>query len=372
MKLAPFIKKHQEEIIDEWVRYARENIDATKKMPLDEVRDHIHEMLQAIVKNMETPESFAQQEKKSKGNKISVLNKKAANQHGAQRANIGFDVLEVSSEFRSLRASILRLWENKSRIDNWESDFQDLIRFNEAIDELWMISLQRFQNRVDESKNWFLGVLGHDLRNPLSTIMGMQSIFKFSKNLSEKERNILKLSVSSAKRMTELIDNLLELINVRLGGGLSIKKAPVDLTTQSEKIVQEMQLGYPKARIIIESPGPVEGEWDRIRLDQVMTNLITNALRYGKPGGPVKIKISAEGNEAYFDVHNEGSPIPESIQEKIFTGHFMKSNQNSANEDSYGLGLYIVKEIVDGHKGQIKLTSTEENGTNFRVILPKY
>lgn len=371
MKLAPFIKENREEITDEWVKYARENINSTKKMPLEEVCDHIREMLEAVVYNMETPESDAQQEKKSKGNKDSKVNEKAANQHGAHRANVGFDILEVSSEFRALRASVLRLWEEKSSTKNWENDFKDMVRFNEAIDELWMISLQRFEDRVDESKNWFLGVLGHDLRNPLAAIMGMQSIFKLSKNLSEKEKNILMHSVSSVKRMTELIDNLLELTNVRLGGGLSIKKATVDLTQQSKKIIQELQLGYPKAELIIEAPGPVQGEWDRLRLDQLMTNLITNALRYGKPGGPVKVKISAEGNEAFFDVHNEGTPIPESIQKNIFTGKLSESERNSANENSYGLGLYIVKEIVDGHNGQIKLTSTKEKGTNFRVILPR-
>ncbi len=370
MKLALFIKKHQEEITDEWVKYALENINGTKKMPLEEVRDHIHQMLEAIVENMEKTESDAQQEKKSKGND-SEQNSKAANQHGAQRATIGFDILEVSSEFRALRASVLRLWENKSRKKNWENDFNDLIRFNEAIDELWMISLQRFENKIEESKNWFMGVLGHDLRNPLAAIMGMQSIFKLSKNLTEKENKILLHSVSSSKRMAELIDNLLEFTHIRLGGGLSIKKTTVDLTKQSEKIIQELQLGYPEANMLIESPGHVQGQWDPLRLDQLMTNLITNAIRYGTPGGPVKVKISAKGNKAFFEVHNEGTPIPEKIQDEIFTGKFTKSNKDSTKEESYGLGLYIVKEIVDGHKGDIKLTSTREKGTIFKVSLPK-
>lgn len=371
MKLARFIKNHQEEITDEWVKNAQDNIDITKKMSLKDVRDHIQQMLEAIVDNMDTPESDAHQEKKSKGNKDSKQNKKAGDQHGVQRANMGFDILEVSSEFRALRASVLRLWENKSKKENWENDFQDLTRFNEAIDELWMISLERYEKRVSESKNWFMGVLGHDLRNPLAAIMGMQSIFKLSKNLSDKENDILMHSVSSAKRMKELIDNLLELTNVRLGGGLSINKDTLDLTTQSENLLKEMQLGYPDALLLIETNGPVEGEWDPTRLDQLMTNLITNAIKYGEPGGPVKVKISAKGNEAYLDVHNEGTPIPESIKEKFFTGNVSENRKNSTNENSYGLGLYIVKEIVDGHKGKIKLTSTKEKGTNFRVVLPR-
>jgi len=125
-------------------------------------------------------------------------------------------------------------------------------------------------------------------------------------------------------RLAELINNLLEFTQIRLGGGLSINKATLDLTIQSEKIIQELQLAYPEANMIIQSPGPVKGQWDRIRLDQFMTNLITNAIRYGTPGGPVKIKIYAEANKAFFEVHNEGPEIPEKIQDKIFTGSSQK------------------------------------------------
>ncbi len=109
-----------------------------------------------------------------------------------------------------------------------------------------------------------------------------------------------------------------------------------------------------------------------MRLDQLMTNLITNALRHGKPGGPVKVSISAKNNKAFFKVHNEGPPIPESIQEMISTGNFTKNNGDPTKKDSYGLGLYIVKQIVDGHKGQIVETSNEESGTVFKNTLPRH
>lgn len=371
MKLATFIKENNKLIIDDWVAFACEHIETAKKMSLEKVRDHISEILAAIIKNMEIPESDLIQEQKSKGNQDTKSNIKAANQHGLQRANVGFDVLEVSSEFRALRASVLRIWADKSRAENWENDFQDLMRFNEVIDELWMISLQRFEKKVDESKNWYMGVLGHDLRNPLSAIMGMQSIFKISENLSEKEKSILMHSISSSKRMAELIDNLLELTNVRLGGGLKITKTEVDLSKQGKKIIEELRLGYPKATLVLETEDTVEGEWDRLRLEQLMTNLITNAIRYGKPDHPIKIKISTKGEDAILDIHNEGTPIPKSLQETIFTGNFDDSRKHSTNDDSYGLGLYIVKEIVDGHNGEIQVTSTEKKGTNFKVILPR-
>ena len=373
MKFAHFIKSNKKEITDEWVKYARENISGVNKLKLEEVRDHIHQMLDRVVENMETSETDSQQEKKSKGNKEMLpAESNAANSHGEQRAKIGFDILEVSSEFRALRASVLRLWEAKCEAEDWNTDFQDMIKFNEAIDELWMISLKRYNQKVDESKNWFMGILGHDLRNPLAAISGVQSILKLSGNISEKERSLLGRAGSSVKRMTELIDNLLELTNLRLGSGMTIKKSPVDLTKQTEKIVQELQLGYPEADIVIDSPGPVQGEWDVLRLNQLMTNLITNALRHGKPGGTVAVKISAQGNEAVFVVHNEGPPIRESIMEMISTGKFSKTEGDSTQNDSYGLGLYIVKEIVNGHNGQLEVVSNGESGTTFKIILPRH
>lgn len=93
-----------------------------------------------------------------------------------------------------------------------------------------------------------------------------------------------------------------------------------------------MQLGYPEADLVIESPGPVQGEWDRVRLDQLMTNLITNALRHGNPGGPVAVSISAKGNQAIFEVYNEGPPIPERIKKMVTNGSFTRTNGNSTKK----------------------------------------
>lgn len=373
MKLTDFIKNHKEDITTEWVKFAKDNIDGIKELNLIEVQDHIKQMLDRIVDSMETLETDDQQEIKSKGNKNMLSGEsKAANQHGAQRADVGFDIMELSSEFRALRASVLRLWEANSKEKKLDTHFQDMIRFNEAIDEVWMISLKHFQHKVDDSKNWFMGILGHDLRNPLAAISGVQSILKLSKNLSEKEKSLIARSDSSVKRMTELIDNLLELTNLRLGSGMTINKSPVDLSKQSEKIVQEFQLGYPEAELIIQSTGPVQGDWDVLRMDQLMTNLITNALRHGRQGGPVTVSISSKGNKAFFEVHNEGPVIPKSILEMISTGNFAKTKGDPTKKDSFGLGLYIVKQIVDGHKGEIEVKSDEKSGTTFKIILPRH
>lgn len=372
MDLASFIRENKDEISREWDKYARENIRLTEVMKNQEVSDHIKQMLDWIVADMESAQTDDEQEKKSKGNKnLGASDRRAARDHGEQRLDFGFDFMQLSSEFRVLRASVLRLWANKSRQENWETDFHDMIRFNEAIDEVWMISLKRFQEKMDQGKNLFLGILGHDLRNPIATVTGAHSLLKISQNLSEKERDAIRYSDSSLKRMNYLINNLLELTEMQLGGGMSIDKKKIDLSEHTEKIVQEIQMAYPATNLRLCKEEDVKGEWDDLRLGQMMTNLINNAIRYGKNGEPVKVNLSTEGNFVVFSVHNEGEPIPEDVMNRIFDGGFTNNQKNLSVEKGYGLGLFIVKEIVDGHQGEIKVSSSKDGGTVFKVMLPK-
>lgn len=371
MRLTPFIRNNSEEIADEWVKYARDNINHADEMELEEVRDHIIQMLEKIADDMEASQTDSQQESKSKGNNETDEKDLAAEEHGAQRVELGFDIVQLSSEFRALRASVIRLWEAKISEEKGEEDFQDLMRFNEAIDEAWVRSLKRFNNEVEESKNWFLGILGHDLRNPLAAISGVQQVLQLSENLSEREKEILKRTDASVKRMDELITNLLELTNLRLGSGLNIHRSSTDLAKEIEKIIQEFEIAYPQAQFRLKAPGPVEGDWDRLRLNQVITNLVGNALRHGRPGGPVSLFLSAEGENAILAVHNEGTPIPEKLQKRIFTGMYTRTGEKAMDQSSYGLGLFIVEQIVQGHNGNVEVESTAEKGTTFTVTLPR-
>lgn len=371
MQLSTFIQEHKDEITDEWVKYAQDNIECTHTMDLEEVTDHVEALLDRIAEDMESSQTDDQQEKKSKGKKeMSSGDKRAATAHGEQRLDFGFNFMQLSSEFRALRASVLRLWSHKSREENWETDFHDMIRFNEAIDEIWMVSLERFQTKLDESKSLFLGILGHDLRNPIATVKGANAILNLSDNKTEREEKALSLSRSSLKRMTELIDNLLELTELRLGTGMTTKKSTYDLQEHTKKIVDELQLGYPEANIVLDAPQPVEGEWDILRIEQMMTNLIINAIRHGEPGGEINVKISAEEEQALLSIHNNGEPIPDEIRKKIFNAGFSGSNGKLGMEKSFGLGLLIVKEVVEGHEGNVDVQSNREEGTTFTVSLP--
>lgn len=372
MNLALFIQENKEEIADEWITHAQDNISSTRTMDKVEVKDHVLSMLDRIVEDMNTPQTSSEQEIKSKGNKKNTFEySRAAKLHGEQRHNFGFDFLELSSEFRALRASVLRLWAKEGRKENWETDFYDMVRFNEAIDEAWAVSAKRYQKKLDQARNLFLSVLGHDLRSPMATIGGANSVLELSKNLTQREQAAVQYSKSSAKRMAELVDNLLELTRLHLGKGMTVNKKPVDLQDCTYKIVEELRLAYPKSHIVMESTEPVEGDWDILRLEQMITNLVSNAIRHGEPGETIKVSTSKEGNKGVLSVHNNGEPIPEKLRDKIFEGRFTMRSGRAGKEKSYGLGLYIVKEIIVAHQGKCELTSTHEQGTTFKITLPR-
>ncbi len=372
MNLVTFLSNNKNQIVEEWIDFAMVNIDHTGKMNHKEVKDHINEILNRVIEDMGSAQTNKEQKVKSHGNKKQdSLNIMAANDHGLQRLVFGFDFMQLSSEFRALRASVLRLWAEKSKEHSWKIDFHDMIRFNEIIDEIWMISLRSFQEKLDGNKNLFLGILGHDLRNPITTIKGANSILKLSENLSEKEKKTIQYSDNSVERMIELINNLLELTELRMGSGMTVDKSELDLSSLFKEVIHEQQLAFPKVDLIIDTNGRVIGNWDKLRLSQMMTNLITNAIKHGKKEGTVKVKLSANLDNAYFSVHNEGTPISENILDKIFDDRFTTGNKGTSKEKSYGLGLLIVKEIVKGHKGEVNVSSSSESGTTFTAILPR-
>ena len=373
MSLKVFIQQNKKEITEEWIKYAEDNLHPTDEMDLEEIRDHIGEMLDRITNDMDSPQTDAEQESKSKGNKDLVDGESsAAIAHGEQRVASGFDIVELSSEFRALRASVLRLWDKKIRDENWKEDFHEMIRFNEAIDELWMISVKRFQEKLDESKRWIFGILGHDLRTPITSISAANSVLKLSQNLSEEDKSILKQSDASIKRMTELINNLLELTEIRLGSSMNISREEINLLEPAKRIIKEIRLAYPESEIKLEAEDNIIGHWDNTRIEQMLTNLMTNAIKHGKPGGEIQLKIYAKDDSVCINIHNDGDPIPKALRDKIFENKFSQNNSRlDSNQRSYGLGLFIVKEIVEGHQGEIELKTSKKEGTSFIISLPR-
>jgi PAS domain S-box-containing protein len=213
-----------------------------------------------------------------------------------------------------------------------------------------------------------VAVVGHDLRQPLAAIEIHAHLLRMRSSDPEFAEDLDGLRASS-RRMSRMIDQILDFTRSRVGGGLALVFAPMDLRDALTPIVEEVRTAQPAAMFRIQCP-ELRGAWDRDRLEQVFSNLIGNALAHGDPTSPVTVTAGATAPCVWVEVHNEGPPIPEELQAVIFDP-FRRGPRTSRSPAGLGLGLYISNEVVLGHAGRIEIRSTAAEGTTFRVVLPR-
>jgi len=217
MRLADFILENMEAILANWEAFAAGRMPAARHMDSFALRDHAEQILHAIALDLSRPQTKEAQNAKSLGLAVAEFDASdtAAETHAVLRARSGFDINQLVSEYRALRASVLRLW-----LDGAPSTAErdDLIRFNEAVDQALAESVTFFSAKVEQSRNLFLGMLGHDLRTPLQTIQ-MTSGYLGRLNAGEEVSAAASRLVNSGKRMQGLLDDLLDFNRTNLERG---------------------------------------------------------------------------------------------------------------------------------------------------------
>lgn len=213
-----------------------------------------------------------------------------------------------------------------------------------------------------------IGIVSHDLRNPLSAIMTGTALLS-ARGLSEHQQRTLGRITRSTERATALIGDLLDFTQARLGGGLAISLEPCKLHDVVAEALEELRLAYPDRELVHARAGDGEIRADGHRLGQLVGNLVSNAIAYGDKGTPITVTSTIEATSATLTVHNLGTPIPAEVQASLFAP--MTRGAAAGNRArSVGLGLYIVREIIRAHGGEVAVTSTAAGGTTFRVVLP--
>jgi signal transduction histidine kinase len=370
MRLAAFIRKNSKPIIAEWENFARTLVPAAEGMSSLALRNHIKHILAFIADDIDSAQTESEQINKSHGEKSKDAMDTVAEIHAALRQAGGFDMDQMVSEYRALRASVTKLWGAQASEPVPDSIF-DLIRFNEAIDQTMTESISYYSKKLDHSRNLFLGILGHDLRNPIGAmLMSAQLIAKISV-FDDRQKMLISQIVMSADRATTILDQLVDLTRARLGSGMQIIREPMDLAFASRQLVDEMRALHPGHTFMLEISGNTEGEWDKPRIGQVLSNLIGNAVQYGFRDPPIGVTVKGGPKDVSISVHNEGVPIPHDAIGVIFDSLIRGDSADGDSSTNLGLGLYITKEIVSAHGGTIGVTSSEKNGTTFTAHLPR-
>ncbi len=371
-RLPVFIRENTEQIVDEWEAFARTLTPTASDMTPLALRDHIHQILDFIIQDITAAQTAKEQTKKSRGGKEKIPENTAAETHAAVRLSGGFDIGQMVSEYRALRASVIKLW-SKTGAGMDSEDIADLTRFNESIDQELTESVSYYSKAIIKSKDMFAAILGHDLRSPLQGIMLSAELMLHMGTLNERQTMLMTKMLENSDRMNVMISNLLDVTKARFGAGLQVSRLPMDMGFVAHQIVDEVQAAHPTRTISLEVSGHVKGDWDKVRVGQVFSNLLGNAIQYSFKGSTINVTVREDSDVAIVTIHNIGIPVsPENL--KTIFSPLTRAGLDNANQHgsmNLGLGLFITEEVVVAHGGTIHVTSSEENGTTFTARFPR-
>ncbi len=371
MKLADFIQDNLEIILQEWETFAASLTPAADTMSTTALRDHARPILLAVAADMQTAQTSREQKEKSLGHDAdaSHLSNTAAKIHGELRHDVGFDLVQLVAEYRALRASVLRLW-IRQEVSQDAGDFDEMLRFNEAIDQAIAESVLSYSNELGKARDTFTAILGHDLRSPLGAIL-MSAHNAASHDLPEPAIRAIAAIQRSAKVMQSLIRDLLDFAGARLGREMPMHPEESNLVEACHAALAELMAAHPGRTFEFEHDGDLGGFFDPPRIGQALSNLLNNAVNHGNRGQPVKVRARVEAEELIVDVINQGEAIPPDALKAVMNDPIARVHLPGGEGSSgLGLGLYIAQQVAKAHGGSITAASAKGE-TRFSLHIPK-
>ena len=370
MRLSEFIRANPDDIERAWEDFARELTPFAVDLSDAILRDHLRGIVREMADDMDSPQTSAEQQAKSKGHgpRGGALDRITA-LHANARLISGFNLEHALAEYRALRSSIIFLWV-RSAPESEEIQLSEVTRFNETIDQAIAEVVRRFASKNEVLNDRFVGALSHEIRNPLNTIALTTELLDKSALDEPQRKNLARIhkNVESIRRM---VDDLAILVRSRMNFGLSLAKESADLSSITEETLETIKLSHPNALFTIKAMGDVTGMWDKSRLQQMIFNLMSNAVTHSSDQQATIVIREAKAH-VVWTIANRGKPIPAAQQQLIFEPFVHQGGSASAQPSSgLGLGLFVVREIVRAHKGSIEVTSNDLDGTTFAVCLPR-
>jgi len=372
-RLADFIRDNMDAILQEWEDFARTIEPPALTMDDEELRDHARLMLLAFADDLGCYQSDRERIAKSRGLGKYDGQETAAKAHAQARLLSGYTVVQLVSEYRALRSSVLALWRDAAP-GALATDMDDMVRFNEAVDQALAESVARYEQLVKQSQNMFLAILGHDLRNPLGTLVSGASFVMQATDIPPKYILVATRMFSSAKRMSKLVNDLIDFTRTHLGPGMPIRVRQGSMVSVCRQVVDELRTFHPERWIELDVPPLLDAVFDDGRVAQMLSNLIGNAIQYGDKNAPIRVSLTATDDNIILAINNQGPPIPPDKVSTVFEPLVRvaaRIGSDQAEHTSLGIGLFIAREIVHAHGGQIHVASNVEDGTTFTVTLPR-
>jgi signal transduction histidine kinase len=372
VRLSGFILQHLDAILVEWDAFARTLGPAAADMSALALRDHARPILLAIAADIAQPETAREALEKSQGRQPMDTDS-AAGTHGTLRHVSGFSLLQLTAEYRALRATVLRLWLPQVRAFD-EDVARDMVRFNETIDQALAESVLTYSEQGTRTRDTFLAILGHDLRSPLATV-SMAGDFLARGHAADSAVGSIALRLRrSAASMTTMVNDLLEYSRTQLGGVIPIESTVQDMAPACVAAVDAARAAHPECEFACSADPGLTCNFDYERLQQVFSNLLNNAAQSSAPGEPVRLDARGDADAVVVQVRNRGSVIPGAALSMIFNPLVQLApapGDRGRPSTSIGLGLFIAREITQAHGGSIAVDSTDAEGTVFTVRIPR-
>ena len=243
------------------------------------------------------------------------------------------------------------------------TDLTEQKQFEQSRAEIEKLNVER------ELRERFVSTLSHDLRNPLTAVKtSAQMIIRYP-NQGEKHQVMGARIVKAIDRADKMIQNLLDANRIRAGERLPLDLEKCDLKQTAEEAVNDLAITYGP-RFVVKSKTAIEGIWSGEQLRRVVENLALNAVKYGSDKEPIAIQLNKDHQYAYLSVHNFGNPIPMNEQQSLFNAYARSASAQKSGKMGWGLGLTLVRGVVEAHGGKISVESNPERGTTFTVVLP--
>ncbi len=237
--------------------------------------------------------------------------------------------------------------------------------------------LQLARRKAEEAlalRNQFLSLASHELRTPLTTVLGyielLQRRVRKDNTLNERDQRTLQLIADQTQRLNKMITSLLDISRIETGQ-LSIEPAPIDVCALVKRVVDDVQATLGERHIEMLCPiRPCVIQGDELRLEQVFQNLVQNAVKYSPRNAPIGVVVRQHAGQVRVAVQDRGIGIPQTALPSLFERFYRADNVDSARISGLGIGLFVVKQIVELHGGEVMVESVEGEGSTFTVSLP--
>jgi signal transduction histidine kinase len=353
-EVSDFLRGQHRRIAQRWEVEVRAELPALRRMSRPVLFEHLYEFLDGLADWIDGDKEHAE-----------VAFRRLAESHALQRLGYGVGLETLTREYSKLRAVLLC---ELMTIDAPAEAREALVRLHEGMDRAIDEAMQRYASRREEIRERFVAILGHDLRDPLSTVVISAKILADDASLRTEHRVIASRIVRACNRMQRMIDDVLDFARGHLGTGIPVNPTLDDMGEICRAAADEISGANPEREIVVEVQGGLRGLFDRDRVHQAITNLISNAIQHGEGRVEIRVYETADHHAIATEVTSHGAVIPEQLRERLFDP-FSHAAAGGPRQ-GLGLGLFIVQQIALAH-GAFCDVKSDEHGTTFAIQWPR-